>query len=85
MRRLFVYGRFRQDKHIRSYKNNKNQIMIVKMLQNYSHKYSSHYSIIIKCINFEHIHYGINLNIISSFIFFNKFDYVFLSCINNFN
>ena len=40
-----------------------NQIMVVNMLHNWSHMYSSHYSTI-KCVGFELIHYANNLNII---------------------
>ena len=34
---------------------------------------------IIKCICFESFHYIINLNIVSSFVVFSIFDYIFLS------
>ena len=44
--------------------------MVVNMLQNLSHRYSSHYRII-KCACFELIYYVINLLI-------SEFDYVFL-------
>ena len=50
--------------------------MIVNMLLKWSHWYSSHHSDI-KYIGFESINYAINLNILSSCIAFNKFDYVF--------
>ena len=43
-----------------------NQIMIVNMLYNLSHIYSSHYRII-KYIDFKLIHYAINLDVTSSF------------------
>ena len=33
----------------------------------------------IKCIGFESIHYALNLNAVSSSIFFNDFDLIFLS------
>ena len=49
--------------------------MIVNMLQNLSHMYSSHYRII-KYVSFKPIHYAINLNAASSFKVF-KFDSVF--------
>ena len=64
-------------KHIRS-DIKTNQIMIVNMLQNWSHMYSSHY-MIIKYVSFKPIHYVINLNIVSFFKVFNEFDYVFIS------
>ena len=54
-----------------------NQIIVVNMLQNLSHMYSSHY-MIIKCVGFKSIHYTINLNIMLSFEVFNKFYSVFL-------
>ena len=34
---------------------------------------------IIKCIGFESFHYTINLDVVSSFVFFSDFDYMFLS------
>ena len=49
---------------------------VVDILQNRSHRYSNHNSnikyvdLIIKCINFESIHYFININVVSSFIIF---------------
>ena len=47
-----------------------NHIIVVRMLQNWSdHTYLSHYSII-KYVGFELIYYTINLNIVSSFMFF---------------
>ena len=59
--------------------------MIINMLQNLSHKYFSHNDNIksvgstIKYINFEPIHYTINLDVVSSFIVFMNFNYIFLS------
>ena len=59
--------------------------MVVNMLQNRSHRYFSHKSniknidSIIKYIGFESIHYVINLDVVSSFMIFNNFDYIFLS------
>ena len=59
--------------------------LVVNILQNWSHRYSSHNSNIkcvgstIKCTGFESIHYAINLNIVSSFMGFNDFDSIFLS------
>ena len=55
--------------------------MTINMLQNLSHMYFSHNSIgsNIKCIDFESIHYVINLDVVSSFMVFNDFDYIFLS------
>ena len=59
--------------------------MIVNMLQNYSHKYFSHNSnikyicSIIKCISFESIYYVINLDVVSLFMVFSDFDFMFFS------
>ena len=56
-----------------------NEIMIVSILKNQSHEYSNHYSII-KFVIFDPIYYyAINLIIISSFIIFNEFAYVFFT------
>ena len=58
--------------------------MIVKMLQNLNHRYYSHNNNIkcvestIKFIDFESFHYTINLNVFSSFMVFNDFDFIFL-------
>ena len=52
--------------------------MVVNMLQHWSHKCSSQYNIII-CVRFELIYYVINLDVVSSFLVFRKFDYEFLS------
>ena len=41
------------------------QIIIVSMLQNYNHRYCSHYNII-KFVGFELIHYIINKGVVSS-------------------
>ena len=60
-------------------------LMVVNMLQNLSHRYFSHnsnikcISLIIKCIDFESIHCTINLNVVSSFMVFSEFDFIFLS------
>ena len=51
-----------------------NQIMVM----NQNHIYYSHYTII-KFIEFESNYYVINLNVISSFIVFNEFVYLFIS------
>ena len=58
--------------------------MVVNILQNLSHKYSSHNSNI-KCVestinyvDFQPIHYTINLDVISSFMIISEFDYMFL-------
>ena len=51
--------------------------MVVNMLQNWNHRYCSHYKII-KYVCFEPINYAINLNIASSSKVFNKFDFMFL-------
>ena len=54
------------------------------MLQNWSNRYYSHHinikyvSSIIKCIDFESIDFA-NLDVVSSFMVFNDFDYMFLS------
>ena len=56
--------------------NKSNQI--VSMLQNWSQRYSSHNSNI-KCTHFESFHYTINLDVVSSFMIFSDFDYMFLS------
>ena len=53
-----------------------NYIMVVSMLQNYSHIYSSYYSII-KIIDFEPIYYVIN-GIVSSSMIFSEFVCVFI-------
>ena len=58
--------------------------IIINMLQNFNHEYSSHNSnikcvgSIIKYIGFEPIHYFINLNVVSSSTVFRDFDYMFL-------
>ena len=58
--------------------------MVVNMLQNWSHRYSSHKSnikcvgLIIKCIDFESIHYTINLDVVLLFMVFSDFDLMFL-------
>ena len=65
--------------------------MVTNMLQNLSHGYSSHnsnikcVSSIIKCIDFESIHYDINLDVISSFMNFRYFDLCFYQCITSLN
>ena len=33
----------------------------------------------IKCINFKSIHYAINLDVVSFFMIFSDFDYIFIS------
>ena len=53
------------------------QIMVVSMLQNWSHIYSSHHRII-KCVGFKSIHCTINLNVATSSKVFSEFDYIFL-------
>ena len=57
-----------------------NQIMIVNVLWNWNHIYFSDNSDI-KCVGFELIYYTTNLNVVSSFIVFSDFDYMFLSLI----
>ena len=57
--------------------------MVIKMLQNWSNRYYSHNINIkyvistIKCIDFESIDYA-NLDVVSSFMIFSDFDYMFL-------
>ena len=52
-----------------------NHIIVVIMLQNWSdHTYLSYYSII-KYVGFKLIYYTINLNIVSSFMFFSDLVY----------
>ena len=60
--------------------------MIVNMLHNLSHRYSNHNSNIkyvgltikyIDSLDYESIHYIISLNVVSSFMIFNNFDYMF--------
>ena len=58
--------------------NTSSQIMVVNMLQNFSHMYYSYHRII-KCVGFKPIHCAINLNTTSSSRFFNEFDSLFLS------
>ena len=52
--------------------------MVVNMLQNLSHIYSS-YNNIIKCVDFKPIYYDTNSDVVSSSIFFRIFNFVFLS------
>ena len=63
---LFVWKKFRQEKQIGSVE----EIMIVSILKNLNHIYSSHY--IIKFVNFMSIYYAMNLNIVSLFMIFNN-------------
>ena len=55
------------------------------MLQNLSHMYYNHNNNIkyigstIKCVGFEPIYYDINLNVVSSMLAFNDFDYIYVS------
>ena len=57
--------------------------MVIKMLQIWSNRYYSHninikyVSSTIKCIDFESIDY-VNLDVVSSFMIFSDFDYMFL-------
>ena len=66
-RSLLVCGRFRWQS-ILDHTETTNQIIVVNMLQNQSHRYSSHYKII-KCVRFEQIHYAINMDVVSSLKF----------------
>ena len=58
-----------------------NEIIIVNMLYNWSYRYSSSHYRIIKCVDFESIHYVIKLDTTPSFKVFSEFDYMFLSII----
>ena len=59
-------------------------LIIVSMLQNWCQRYSNHYSNIkcvdstIKRIDFESFHYAINLNVVSSFVVFSDFNFIFI-------
>ena len=53
------------------------KIMVVGMLQNLSHRYSSHYSIT-KFVGFEPIYYAINLSVVSSSMIFIDLVFMFL-------
>ena len=83
VRRLFVFGRLRRVKYIKLVTINKS--MIVNMQQNWSHGYYSHNSnikyidITIKYVGFKRIHYAINLDVISFFMIFSDFGYIFMS------
>ena len=52
--------------------------MVINMLQNLSHMYSSHNGII-KYIGFKPIYYDTNPDVVSSSIFFRIFNFIFLS------
>ena len=41
--------------------------------------------LVIKCIGFEPIDYAINLNVVSSSMVFNDFDYIFIDSLNQSN
>ena len=59
--------------------------MVVDMLRNWSHRYSNHNSnvkcvdLTNKCICFKSFHYSIDLDVVSSFVGFSDFDYMFIS------
>ena len=53
-----------------------NQIIVINMLQNYSHIYFNHNSII-KIVSFKSIYYIINLDTVSFSMIFNNLVYVF--------
>ena len=55
-----------------------NGIMIINILQNWSHMYSSHHRII-KCVDFKLIYCAINLDVALSFKVISKFNSLFLS------
>ena len=65
--------------------------MVVHILHNLSHWYSSHYSKIkyivltIKYISFESVHYAININIITIFMVCSNFIICLYRCITNLN
>ena len=52
--------------------------MVFSMLKNWNYRYYSHNNII-KFVSFKLIYYALNLIVVSSFIIFRKFVYVFLS------
>ena len=49
--------------------------MILNKLQNRTNKYFSHYTII-KCVDFESIHYDTSLDVTSFFNVLNEFNFV---------
>ena len=66
--------------------------MVISMLQNWSQRYYIYNNNIkcvdstikcvnspIKCIGFESFHYAINRNVVSFFVFFSDFDFMFIS------
>ena len=65
--------------------------MVVYILQNFSHWYSSDYSKIkcivstIKYISFESVHYAININIVTFFMICSNFIICLYRCITNLN
>ena len=77
---LFVYGRFKRTKYIFDEIKTTNQITVVSILKNLSHRYSSYYYII-NFLGFKSIYFAINLSIVSSYIVFKEFVYIFLSYI----
>ena len=58
--------------------------MVVNILENWSHRYVSHYNAI-KCVSFDSIHYVINIDVVSSSMDFNEFDCVSIKCIASLN
>ena len=58
--------------------------MIINMLYKWNHRYSSYNTNIkyigstIKYLNFERIHYAINLNVVSFSMVVNNFDFIVL-------
>ena len=81
---IFICMRSIQTNKIYSINDKKSNQWSSLCCKNRSYKYSSHNSNIkcvnstIKYTNFEPIHYAINLNVVSSFMIFNDFDYMFL-------
>ena len=78
-----MFERFRQTKYNDQIQEIKS--LVINMLHNWSHMYSSHNNNI-KCVDstityigFESFHYAINLNVVLSFVVFNNFDFMFLS------
>ena len=58
--------------------------MVVNILENWSHRYVSHYNTI-KCVSFDSIHYVINIDVVSSSMDFSEFDCVSIKCIASLN
>ena len=80
VRRLFVFS----DEQSIHDQRQEVKSMIISMMQNYNNWYSNHNNNIkyvdstIKCIGFQLFDYTISLNVVSSFVVFSDFDYMFL-------